>query len=141
VCVCVCVCVFSQRSSPSFSRQRFLSASLSALRWLSTVLCCSRAFSLSSCLRLDSRAFLLLTCQRTTTKESVGMEQLVFFLGCHFSQFCAVVVCYIATVAPKFSLLHQDLWRFSLDDWWQFCRKRVQVNFISHDHTCNANGF
>lgn len=47
--------------SPSFSRQRFLSASLSALRWLSRLLCCSRAFSRSSCLRLDSKLFLLPT--------------------------------------------------------------------------------
>ena len=52
--------------SPSFSRQRFRSASLSAFLWLSRLLCCRRAFSLSSCLRLDSRPFLLLTCQRNT---------------------------------------------------------------------------
>lgn len=60
----LCINKYTFLLSPSFSRQRFLSASFSALRWLSRLLCCSRAFSLSSCLRLDSRLFLLPTWKK-----------------------------------------------------------------------------
>lgn len=65
----LCINKFMFLIAPSFSRQRFLSASLSALRWLSRLLCCSRAFSRSSCLRLDSKPFLLPTWKTKNTKR------------------------------------------------------------------------
>lgn len=71
VVVVVKLCV----SVPSFSRQRLRSASFSAFRWLSTLLCCSRAFSRSSCLRDDSRAFLLFIYTRTQWVNTIAYKR------------------------------------------------------------------
>lgn len=138
---------YAESLVPSFSRQRFLSASFSAFRWLSRLLCCSRAFSRSSCLRLVSKFFLLFTWAsikrnifKSVTSQIRFHDSLQQLIDCHQNRQLHVLTSNIRIIQDaQFGSKLVGLWLISGSDLLLWFKILWKYNNFKLDYTLTSS--